>query len=102
VTFYRGLQPKSKGDSIFLGAQADPSTPIHETIHTYGIDEIGAEFLTRLIQRKNRLIQNFPNLKRVFTKKVKYRKVSSSEEYPEAHKPKFRGRVEHYVLVYEG
>lgn len=98
-TFFRGLQPKSKGDSIFLSAQADSSTPIHEAIHTYGIDEVGTEILTRVIMRKNEVLQNFPRLNGMFKKRLKYRKVEASEAYPQAHARRYRGRVEHYVLV---
>lgn len=101
VTYYRGLQPKYKGDSIFLSAQMDQSTPIHETIHTYGIDELGTDVLTRIILRKNKILQNFTLLKDLTKKKLIYEKVESSSEYPEAHMEKFKGRVEHYVLVSE-
>lgn len=99
VTRYRGLQPKSKGDSIFLSAQADQSTPIHESVHTYGIDELGTEFITRAIMRKNKLLENFPLLKQLTKKKLAYKKVEESQSYPEAHTSKYHERVEHYVLV---
>lgn len=97
-TFYRGLQPKGKSDSIFLSAQADTTTPIHETIHTYGLDEAATALLTQAIMRKNGILQSFPLIRGLTKKKLVYKLVQSSEEYPEAHDQKFSGRVEHYVL----
>ena len=97
-TLYRGLQPKTKHDAIFLGQHADDTTPIHEAIHTLGIGELGAEVLTRAIMRKNRAISNFPLLKQQRTRQVSYTKVDRSKDYPEVHTDKFKGRVEHYVL----
>lgn len=100
ITHYRGLQPKSKSDSMFLTAQADESTPIHEAIHAMmGLDEFGTDILTRAVMRKNEVIRNFPMLKSLMRREVKYRKVESSEEYPWAHQPRFQQRVEHYVLA---
>lgn len=99
VTFFRGLQPKSKQDSIFLSASADNSTPIHEAIHTYGVGEAGTEVMTRAIMRKNKILENFPVLKGILGKKVRYEKVESDVEYPWAHQSKWSGRVEHFVLV---
>lgn len=99
VTRYRGLQPKSKGDSIFLSAQADSSTSIHEAIHTYGIDEFGTEILTRLIMRKNEVLKKLPLLRELTRKTLTYKRVERSRAYPQAHEPKYRGRVEHYVLT---
>lgn len=82
---------------MFLSAQADGTTPIHEAIHTLGLGEVGAEIFTRAIMRKNSAMRLFPNMP--FTRKqVKYRKVNSSKDYPEAHVAEFEGRVEHFVL----
>lgn len=97
-TLYRGLQPKTKHDAIFLGQHADNSTPIHEAIHTLGVGEFGAEVLTRAVIRKNRVISNFPLLKQQLTRQVSYTKVEHSRDYPDVHSDKFKGRVEHYVL----
>ena len=99
VTHYRGLQPKSKGNSIFLSAQADLSTPIHETVHTYGVNEFGTEILTRLIMRKNEVLKKFPFLRELTKKKLVYRKVEGSREYPQAHGERYRRRLEHFVLA---
>jgi len=97
--FYRGLQPKTKGDSILLTADMDKTSPIHETIHaSLGLGEPGTEVLTRLIIRKNNIITNFPRLKALLSKKLQYQEVHESGEYPDAHKPKFEGRVKHYIL----
>jgi hypothetical protein len=99
VTFYRGLQPKAKGDSIFLSGQADYTSPIHETVHaSLGLAEPGTELVTRVILRKNQVLQQFPLLKQTFSKKVVYKEVFESAEYPKAHAPEFQGRVRHFVL----
>lgn len=95
VVFYRGLQPKAKADAIFLSAQADQTTPVHETLHTLGLGEFGSGVLTRVIMRKNTALQNFPYLPR---KPIRYQEVSQSKDYPDAHSDKFEGRVRHFVL----
>lgn len=97
-TLYRGLQPKTKHDAIFLGFHADDTTPIHEAIHTLGVGELGAEILTRAIMRKNHTISSFPFLKQQLTRQVSYTKVEHSKDYPDVHSDKFKGRVEHWVL----
>lgn len=99
-TFYRGLQPKSKGDSIFLTGQADCTTPVHEAVHAMtGFDEVGTEIVTKAILRKNQILNLFPNIRSLRNKPPVYKKVESDPEYPEAHMEKFNGRVEHYVLI---
>jgi len=97
--YYRGLQPKTKHDAIFLASHADETTPIHETIHTLGFGEFGAEVLTRAIMRKNKAISSFPLLKQISSQKPVYQKVTSSKDYPDAHTSQYAGRVEHYVLA---
>lgn len=98
VTRYRGLQPKYRGDAIFLSHDADESTPIHESIHAHlGVGEPTTDVLTRIVMRKNEVLNNFPNLKNLLQKQLSYQKVESSQEFPEAHSPQFRGRVEHYI-----
>lgn len=97
---YRGLQPKAKGDSMFITGLANETTPIHEAVHAmFGFDELGTEILTRTILRKNRVLENFPSLKERLKTSPKYVKVENDSEYPEAHQERFRGRVEHYILV---
>lgn len=98
-TFYRGLQPKSKGDSIFLSGQADHTSPVHETVHaSLGLAEPGTEIVTRIILRKNQVLQNRPLLKQRLHKNLVYKEVFESEEYPKAHAAKYQGRVHHFVL----
>jgi len=96
---YRGLQPKSKRDSIFITGLANDTTPIHEAVHAmFGTDEVGTEIISRAIIRKNQVLTNFPLLKERLKTPPKYVKVNSDTDYPEAHLPKFQGRVDHYVL----
>lgn len=102
LTHYRGLQPKARLDAIFLGSQADRSTPIHESVHTYGIDEFGTEILTRLILRKNDVLKKFPFVQKLMKKRLVYERVERSTAYPQAHGERYRGRVEHYVLAEGG
>jgi hypothetical protein len=100
ITHYRGLQPKAKSDAIFLAAQSDDTTPIHETVHaSLGLGEFGTEVLTRVIMRKNEAVSNMPLLKGQLSRKLVYQRVEQSKDYPEAHSEKYRGRVEHYVLA---
>lgn len=98
-TFFRGLQPVHRGDVIFLTRDADHTTPIHEAIHAQtGLGEPGTEFLTSVILRKNKLLANFPEIRAMLKRRrIRYRKVDSSKEFPMAH-GEFRDRVEHYVL----
>lgn len=96
---YRGLQPKIKGDSIFLTVDADESSPIHEAIHaSLGLGEPGTALLTRVIMRKNRILSNFPAIQNSFKKQLVYEPVESSAEYPRAHLPEYAERVRHFVL----
>lgn len=99
ATYFRGLQPKTKNDAIFLAAHADATTPIHEAIHTLGFGEFGAEVLTRAIMRKNKAVRNFPVLRQQMSQKLVYQRVESSKDYPDAHAARYSGRVEHYVLA---
>ena len=96
--YYRGIQPRSKHDSILLSADRDESSPIHEAIHTYGLNELGTEVLTRVIMRKNKVLKNFPLLRKLTTKRLSYKKVDSSKEYPWAHRNEYKNRVQHFIL----
>lgn len=99
VTFFRGLQPKAKGDSIFLTGLADQTSPIHEAVHaSLGLGEPGTELVTRIILRKNKVLQQRPLLRQRLSKPVMYTEVFESAEYPKAHAPEYRGRVRHFVL----
>lgn len=101
TTFFRGLQPKNKGDACLIGGlDADETTPIHETIHAnFGLGEPGTEILTRLIMAKRRITRNFPNLQRLTKRRIQYEKVEGSDDYPRAHVPEYEGRVIHYVRI---
>lgn len=103
VTFYRGLQPKAKGDSIFLTGDQDHTSPIHETVHaSLGLGEPGTELVTRIILRKNQVLQQRPLLRQRLSKHVVYTEVFESAEYPKAHAQEYRGRVHHFVLQARG
>jgi hypothetical protein len=96
---YRGLQPKIRGDSIFLSVRADETSPIHEAVHaSLGLGEIGTEIISRVIIRKNSLLKNFPRLTSTLSKKLVYQQVQESQDYPRAHLPQYAGRVQHFVL----
>jgi hypothetical protein len=95
---FRGLQPKTRSDVIFLTRNANASTPIHETIHAnIGTEEALTKPLTRIIQAKYRLLQNFPTLREAVRKPVKYRVCNGCSEFAEAHS-RYRGRVTHFIL----
>jgi len=99
-TFFRGLQPKSRGDVIFLSAQADITTVPHETWHAMtGLGELTAHPIGKIIALKYEILKQFPRLKALLSRKVEYRRVPPEEEkwFPQAKK--YRGRVEHYILV---
>ena len=98
-TFYRGVQPQSKNDSIMVAAnEADESTPIHEAVHALGFNEMGTVVLTRAIMRKNRIVGRLPKLRNAVQRNIVYQKVEVSTDYPWAHGNGFKNRVEHYVL----
>lgn len=95
---FRGLQPEKRRDIIFLSAQADKTTVPHETWHAMtGLGEITAYPVGKLVSIKYGLLSNFPNLKRMLSRQVEYRRVYNSREFPEAEK--YGNRIEHYELV---
>lgn len=97
---FRGLQPTAKGDVVFLGGDADSTTPIHETIHAnFGLEELATVPLTRIIHLKYQLLKRFPNVANMVKRKIRYQEVMESKEYPSAHIQPFKGRVKHYVRV---
>lgn len=97
---FRGLQPVSKGGVIFITKDGDSTTPIHESIHSqFGFDELATKPLTRIIHAKVRAMNNFPKLKKLIQKPIKYQLCKGSCGFPEAHSDKFGKRVKHYVLV---
>lgn len=97
---FRGLQPRARGDVIFMSKDADETTPIHETIHAqWGLEETLTKPLTRIIHAKYQFIKRFPVLKEILKKPVKYRQCSGDCAFPQAHSQKFKGRVQHFVRV---
>lgn len=98
--FFRGLQPKSRGDVIFLTEDADTTSPIHETLHSnFGFEELLTKPLTRLIHGKYQLLKQFPQLTELLKRPLHYQEVHESSEFPAAHTEKFKGRVRHFVRV---
>jgi len=95
---FRGLQPEKRRDIIFLSVQADGTTVPHEAWHAMtGLGEITAYPVGKLVSIKYGLLSQFPNLKQFLSRRVKYRRVTNSSEFPEANK--YGNRVEHYELV---
>jgi len=100
--FFRGLQPKERRDVIFLSSQADASTVGHEAWHAMtGLGELTADPVGRLVALKYEIIRQFPRLKALLTRRVVYRRVSPEEEVEFPQVKRYRGRVEHYILVEE-
>lgn len=98
---YRGLQPKRRGDTIFLANAADVSTPIHEAWHAMtGLAELSAYPVGNILARKYNFLKKFPNIKKILGKRVKYRRATKAEtkkEFPDA--TKYGTRVRHYILT---
>lgn len=98
--YYRGLQPKSIRDVIFLPAHADLSTPYHENWHSVtGLGEFTAYPYGRFMAAKYRILKNFPAIAGLMRREVDYREVSPEEETEFPQISRFRGRVKHYVRV---
>lgn len=97
-TFFRGLQPKSRGDVIFLSAQSDLTTVPHESWHAMtGLGELTAYPVGRMVAAKYELVKKFPRLKALISRRAEYRRSEESVEFPQA--ARYRGRVEHYTLA---
>ncbi|HDN18279.1 MAG TPA: hypothetical protein ENF41_04380 [Candidatus Bathyarchaeota archaeon] len=93
---FLGLQPKWRKDVIVLTPQATPETVIHETLHTMGFGELGADILGKVLVVKYEITRNFPLLKRIISRKVEYTRCYGCQEFAELHN-KYAGRAEHYV-----
>lgn len=95
---YRGLQPTSRRDVIFLSRDMNVSTPVHETVHAQlNLGELGTGAVTNLLLVKYRFLQGHPFLKGLAQRKVNYRRCMGCQEFPAAHSAQFAGRVEHYI-----
>lgn len=98
-TCFRGLQPEKRRDVIFLSAQADGTTVPHEAWHAMtGLGEMTAYPVGYLAAIKSQVVNQFPNLKNLLSRRVEYRRVTHSQEFPEAER--YGNRVEHYELVH--
>ncbi len=97
---FRGLQPKNRGDTIFLANAADVSTVPHEAWHGQtSFGEVTAYPVGNILARKYNLLRKFPKIKNLLRRKVKYRRATKAEtkkEFPDA--TKYGTRVRHYIL----
>jgi len=94
---FAGLQPKWRSDVIVLGKDADKETLIHEILHTMGLGEFAAYPLAKILAIKHDIISQFPIAKVLLTRKVVYKKCPEELSEFLAGKPKYRGRIEHFV-----
>ncbi len=97
-TYFRGLQPKNRGDIIVLGADADATTVPHEVWHAQtGLGELSAWPIGNQLARRYNHMKRFPRVREALTRRVKYREVSSADEFPDLGK--YAGRVRLFVLT---
>jgi hypothetical protein len=89
---FRGLSPKLKRGVMILSRDADASTVPHEWVHAaLGLGERVAYPFGNLMKLRYMIRGKFPALKeRPKIIRVSYR--------PDEVPPKYRGRIEHYVL----
>lgn len=96
LAYFRGLQPKHRGDVIVVTPQATPETVVHEAIHAqFGLGELATYPLAKAWVQKYFLTRFLPVLGR---RRVKYQRCSGCEEFRLLH-DRYAGRVEHYVKV---
>ena len=94
IAYFRGLAPKHRSDTIVVTPQASPETIIHETIHAqFGLGELATYPLAKAWVQKYFLARFLPVLG---SKKVKYQKCSSCEEFRLLHE-RYSGRAEHFI-----
>lgn len=93
--YYRGLQPKWRGDVMVLTPSAVDETIPHEALHCLGFGELVAGIGGKVLAWKARVLKSFPLVKSLVQKNVKYTKCSGCEEFKELH-TKYANRVEHY------
>ena len=97
-TFFRGLQPKSRGDIVVLGVDANITTVPHESWHAMtGFGELTAHPIGNLFARRYERLKQFPRLKDALTRRVQYREVDSASEFPNFSK--YQGRAKLYTVV---
>lgn len=73
LAFFRGLQPTKSPDIIILTSLANSETVLHETWHTYGVDERGAYPMGKLSD----LI--FKKVPRIRKREVKYQRCTGCD-----------------------
>lgn len=96
--FYRGLQPKRTGSSMVLTPQANDETVLHEALHAnFGVGEAIATPLAKILVWKARILKQFPLVKSLVQREVRYHKCDGCEEFSALH-TKYSGRAEHYKL----
>lgn len=99
MQYFRGLQPKSRGDVLVLSAQADTTTVPHETIHAnFGLGELAAYPGGWLLSKKYHLRKQLPLLDNIIPKKkIQYKEDPNPPEFPQVQK--YGGRIRHYRLT---
>jgi len=98
LAYFRGLQPKHRQDVFVLTPHASDETVLHELVHTFGLGELAAYPLGRVLVWKYRVLRNFPALKSLATSPVRYRRCSGCEEFRLLHE-RYGGRAEHFIRV---
>lgn len=99
IAYFRGLQPKHRSDVVVLTTQATDETVPHELVHSnFGLGEIAAYPLGKILVWKYRVLKNLPMLKSIVAPPARYQKCSGCEEFGLLHQ-RYAGRAEHYVKV---
>ena len=97
---FRGLQPKKRGDTIFLANAADTTTIPHEAWHAMtGLGELTAYPVGNFLAKKYNALKRFSKIRQLFRKPLKYRRATKKEtikEFPGAKQ--YSARVRHYIL----
>lgn len=108
LNFFKGLQPKWRGDVMILTPQADDETVIHESIHAnFGTGELITDRLGKLLVVKHRFLSQRPFLNDLFVRfrgrGVHYQRCSGCHMCQNLGDVLIRappgGRPEHYVLM---
>lgn len=98
LAYFKGLQPKHRSDLFVLTQQSSDETIPHELVHTFGLGELAAYPVGKILVWKHRVLRNFPTIKSLVSSPVKYHKCSGCEEFKLLHE-RYSGRAEHYVKV---
>jgi len=97
--YFKGIQPKHRRDTIVLTPHASDETVPHEMVHAdLGLGELAAYPMGRVLVWKYRMLRNFPAIKSMVSKPVKYQKCSGCGEFELLHQ-RYGGRAEHYIKV---